>query len=109
MGLDVRVVRRRKILCPNCGEVVSCVDVERLDSGGRAWYDPLETIGYYVPYEKRTEENDRYATDMALNEKQARLIRDFAKSHAVYNGLAIANLIAATLFDGDYVVINADW
>lgn len=109
MGLDVRVIQRRKILCPNCGEVVSHVDIECLDSGGRAWYDPLESIGYYVPYEQRTEGNEWYGKDMVLDEKQAKHIRDFVKHSNVYNCIDISNLIAAASVDGDDVVINADW
>ena len=34
------------------------VDIASTDSGGRLWYDFLERLGYYVPYEKRTKEND---------------------------------------------------
>lgn len=109
MGLDVRVTQRRKILCPNCGEEVSHVDVECVDSGGRVWYEPLESIGYYVPYNERTEENDWYAKDMVLNKEQATQIRKFVKCFEVYNHKAISNLIAAAECDGDDVVINADW
>lgn len=109
MGLGIRIIQRRKILCPNCGEAVHHTDVECQDSGGRAWYDVLESIGYYVPYEQRTEENDWYDKDMVLNEAQATQVRNFVAAYDVYNGKSIANLIAAAKCDGDDVVINADW
>ena len=109
MGLDITVTKRRKILCPNCGEVVSCVDVECLNSGGRAWYEFLEPIGYYVPYTQRSEENDWYGKDMYLDYEQAVKIREFVKYHDVYNKYAISDLVASALLDGDDIVINADW
>ena len=109
MGLDITITKRRKISCPNCGEVVSCVDVECLDSGGRAWYEFLEPIGYYVPYTRRTEDNDWYGKDMYLSKDQSLKMRNFVGCHEVYNAKNIANLIAVALLDGDDIVINADW
>lgn len=109
MGLDIRIIQRRKILCSNCGEVVDYKDIECKGSGGRVWYDILESIGYYVPYEQRTEENDWYGKDMILSEAQATQMRNFVTAYDVYNGKSIANLIAAAKCDGDDVVINADW
>lgn len=58
MGLDITVMERRDVRCPHCGEVITTVDVASTDSGGSLWYDFLEKLGYYVPYEKRTEEKD---------------------------------------------------
>lgn len=58
MGLDITVMERRDVRCPHCGEVITTVDVANTDSGGSLWYDFLEKLGYYVPYEKRTKEND---------------------------------------------------
>ncbi len=55
MGLDITVMERRDVRCPHCGEVINTVDVASTDSGGRLWYDFLEKLGYYVPYEKRTQ------------------------------------------------------
>lgn len=109
MGLDIRIIQRRKILCPHCGEVVCHKDIECQDSGGRAWYDILESFGYYVPYEQRTEENDWYGKDMTLTENKAMQVRDFVTAYDVYNSKYIANLIAAAKCDGDDIVINADW
>ena len=109
MGLDVRVIQRRKIKCHYCGEVVDYKDIEYQNSGGRAWYDVLEPIGYYVPYDQRTEENDWYGQDMVLTDAQTTQVRNFVAAYDVYNGKSIANLIAAAKCDGDEVVINADW
>ena len=55
MGLDIVVMERKDVCCPHCGEVITTVDVASTDSSGRLWYDFLERLGYYVPYEKRTE------------------------------------------------------
>ena len=52
MGLDITIMERKDVRCPHCGEVVNTVDVSSTDSGGRLWYDFLERLGYYVPYEK---------------------------------------------------------
>ena len=70
MGLDITVMERRDVRCPHCGEVITTVDVASTDSGGRLWYDSLERLGYYVPYEKRTKENDWYGKDMVLDNEQ---------------------------------------
>ena len=56
MGLDIVVMERKDVRCPHCGEVINTVDIASTDSGGRAWYEFLENIGYCVPYGKRTEE-----------------------------------------------------
>lgn len=52
MGLDIVVMERKDVRCPHCGEVITTVDVASTDSGGSLWYDFLERLGYYVPYEK---------------------------------------------------------
>lgn len=109
MGLDVRIIQRRNVFCPECGAVVCHNDVNCIDSGGRAWYEPLEAVGYYVPYEQRTEENDWYGQDMILSNNNMKLIRDFVLNYDVYNRREIAGLIASAMVDGDQVVINADW
>ena len=109
MGLDVSVIRRKDLVCSKCGEVVGTSSMDDVDSGGRVWYPFLEAIGYYVPYDKRTEENDWYGKDMVLNKEQVTQVRKFVKCFEVYNHKAISNLIAAAECDGDDVVINADW
>lgn len=55
MGLDIVVMERKDVRCPHCGEVITSVDVSSVNSGGCLWYDFLERLGYYVPYEKREE------------------------------------------------------
>lgn len=72
MSLDITIMERKAVRCPHCGEVVNTVDVASTDSGGRLWYDFLEKLGYYVPYEKRTKENDWYGKDMVLDNEQAK-------------------------------------
>lgn len=109
MGLDIRIIKRRPVKCPHCNEVVCYEDIDYASSGGRTWYEFLEPIGYYVPYEQRTEENDWYGKDMVLTKEQSIKMRNFVGCYNVYDANAIANLIAGALIDGDEVVINADW
>lgn len=78
MGLDIVVMERKDVRCPHCGEVIITVDVASTDSGGSLWYDFLERLGYYVPYEKRTKENDWYGKDMVLDNEQAKQLADYA-------------------------------
>ena len=109
MSLDIRITRSRKTSCAYCGEMIGYKEIECVDSGGRAWYEPLESLGYYVPYEERTKENDWYSKDMVITKEQAMQIRNFVGCFNVYNCEQISDLIAAAILDGDDVVINADW
>ena len=109
MSLDIRFTARKNILCPHCGEVVTTEDVDCVNSGGRGWYPILESLGYYVPYDQRTEENDWYGKDMVLADEQARAVREYIKRNSVLCGREICGLIANALADGHEVVVNADW
>lgn len=109
MGLDITITERKEVRCPHCGEAVTSIDVFSVDSGGRAWYDFLEKVGYYVPYEKRTEENDWYSKDMVLDDEQAKQLADYAVRKEVYNSDLVESVVAETLLHGNKVVINADW
>lgn len=110
MSLDIGFLVRKPIVCPKCGEVVHKVDVDAATSGGRGWYAILEDLGYYVPFEQRTEENDWYGKDMALTEQQVRQVyKKIRQAHGLYNVDAILALLAAALCDGNEVVVNADW
>ena len=109
MGLDVSVIRRKNLICPKCGEIVGTTGMDDVDSGGRVWYPFLESIGYYVPYDKRTEENDWYAKDMVLTDKQVNELYEFVKKKEPFCANEIMRLIALARFEGQDVVINADW
>lgn len=109
MGLDITFTRRKKVVCSKCGEVVGHTDVLSIDGGGRGWYPILESLGYYVPYEQRTEENDWYGKDMVLTEKQADELYQFAKKHDLYGSDGLQELIAAARYEHDDIVVNADW
>ena len=78
-------------------------------SGGRLWYDFLEKLGYYVPYEKRTKENDWYGKDMILDNEQAKQLVDYAVKKEVYNWDGVERVVTEALAHGNKVVINADW
>ena len=109
MGLDIRFIHRKNIVCPKCGEIVGHTDVDCIDAGGRGWYTILESIGYYVPYEQRTDENDWYGKDMVLTEEQADEVYQFAKKNDLYCSYLVQKLIAEAIYENDSVVVNADW
>ncbi len=109
MGLDIRFTRRKKIVCPRCGEIVGHTDEERIDGGGRGWYPLLESLGYYVPYEQRTEENDWYGKDMVLTAEQSAELHRFAQQHDLYGSVGLPSLIATARYENDDIVVNADW
>ena len=109
MGLDITIKGRKEFRCPDCGRLVTTRDIYAEYSGGREWYNFLESVGYYVPYEKRTEENDWYGEDMVLTEAQAKQLADFVSENQPYNARDVECLVARALMRGNKVVINADW
>ena len=109
MGLDITIKERKEFRCPDCGRLVTTQDIDEECSSGRVWYDFLEPIGYYVPFEKRTDENDWYGKDMVLTEEQAIQLADFVFNNKTCNDRGIECLVARALMRGNKVVINADW
>ena len=109
MSLDVTIKERKEFRCPDCGRLVTTQDIDAERSGGRVWYDFLETIGYYVPYENRTKENDWYGKDMVLTEEQAKQLANFVSEYQPYYAKSIYGLVERSLTHGNKVVINADW
>ena len=111
MSLDVRFTVRRNVMCPHCGKVVMTTDEQTVDTGGRAWYPILEELGYYVPYELRTEENDWYGKDMVLNDEQLDILYQHIRYRVseLYHGMEVLSLIAVARMENDMVVLNADW
>lgn len=109
MSLDITVKERKEFCCPDCGRLVTTKDIDAEYSCGRVWYNFLESIGYYVPYEKRTKENDWYGEDMILTGEQARQLADFVSDNQPYNARDVECLVARALLHGNKVVISADW
>lgn len=110
MGLDIRFKKEKAVLCPHCGERVFNQVERELSSGGRGWYPILESLGYYVPYEKRTEENDWYAKDMTLTNAQMKEVCAFLRKHSdLYEAPEIHDMIASAILTDDEIVVNADW
>ena len=109
MSLDITIKERKEFYCPDCGRLVMAQDIGAECSGGRVWYNFLEPIGYYVPYEKRTDENDWYGEDMVLTEAQAKQLAQFVSDYLPSNYNEIEGLVAMALMRGNKVVINADW
>ena len=109
MSLDITIKERKEFHCPDCGRLVTTQDIDAECSGGRVWYNFLEPIGYYVPYEKRTEENDWYGEDMVLTEEQAKQLAQFVSDYQPTYYDYIEVLVARALLHGNKVVINADW
>ena len=109
MSLDITIKERKEFHCPDCGRLVTTQDIGAECSGGRVWYNFLEQIGYYVPYEKRTKENDWYGEDMVLTEEQAKQLAQFVSDYQPTDYDDIEVLVARALLHGNKVVINADW
>ena len=110
MGVSIRFSQKKKLICPNCGELVGLTDVKEVDSGGRGWYPLLESLGYYIPYDQRTEENDWYGKDMMLTAEQVDAVFAFTKkNNDLYNADGVALLIASARYENDSVIVNADW
>ena len=109
MSLDITIKERKEFYCTDCGRLVTTQDIDAECSGGRVWYNFLEPIGYYVPYEKRTEENDWYGLDMVLSEEQAKQLAQFVVDYQPHNYNDIEDMVARALMRGNIVVINADW
>ena len=108
MSLDITIKERKEFRCPDCGRLVTTQDIDVECSSGQVWYDFLESIGYYVPYEKRTEVNGWYGEDMVLTKKQTKQLADFVSDNTPYNDRDIECLVARALRRGRKVVINAD-
>ena len=109
MSLDIDISRKVAVLCPHCGKITGYKVVDCEESGGRAWYPFLESIGYYVPWEQRTEENDWYCKDMTLSTEQTKELYQFLKKTQMYQGVAIQNMVAKALLEDGVIVINANW
>ena len=109
MSLDITIKERKEFRCPDCGRLVTTQDVDEEYSGGRVWYNFLESVGYYTEGDNLTEENDWYGEDMVLTEEQAKRLVDFVYDNQPYNAVDIQWLVAVTLLHGNKVVINADW
>ena len=109
MSLDITIKERKEFRCPECGRLVTTQDICEECSGGRVWYNFLESVGYYAECDNLTEENDWYGKDMVLTEEQAKQLDDFVSDNLPYHWVAINNLIASAMLHGNKVVINADW
>ena len=109
MSLDIIIKELKEFRCPDCGQLVTTQNIDAECSSGRVWYDFLESVGYYVPYEKRTEENDWYGEDMVLTEAQAKQLTNFVSDNKPYNARDVKCLVARALLHGNKVGINADW
>ena len=110
MGLDIRFISRKNILCPHCKSLVTTEDVHIVESDGHGWYNILEQLGYFVSYEDRTEENNWYGKDMTLTVEQAKIVYQFVKENPdLYDANGVICLIATAILDENAVVINADW
>lgn len=109
MGLDITISERKEYRCPNCGTSVGYTDVASTDSGGRAWYEFLESVEYCVPYGKHTEEKDWNCLDMVLDNEQAKQLADYAVKKEVYNWDGVESIVATALMHENKVVINANW
>lgn len=110
MGLDLTFKEVRPLRCPHCGlevktEIKDCVYTE-----GRGWYPLLESLGYYVPFEKRTDETDWYGKDMILTYEQVDEVWWYVSKHPeLYYSESVLGLIVRAKMVKNKVAINADW
>ena len=109
MSLDITIKERKEFRCPDCGRLVTTQDIGAECSGGRVWYDFLESVGYYVEDDNPTEENDWCGKDMILTEEQAKQLADFVSDNQPYNYMDVEGLVARALLHGNKVVINSSW
>ena len=109
MGLDITIKEQKEFRCPECGRLVTTLNINAECSHGRVWYDFLQGVGYYVEDDNSTEENDWCGKDMILTEEQAKQLADFVSDNQPYNARDVECLIAMALMHGNKVVINADW
>ena len=109
MSLDITIKERKELRCPHCGQLVTTQDIYAEGSGGRIWYDFLESVGYYVEGDNLAEENDWYGNDMVLTEEQAKQLADFVSDNLPYKYQYVESLVARALLHRNKVVINADW
>lgn len=110
MSLDIKFTSYEDVVCPHCEEVIGTKEVNCVGSCGRGWYPILEELGYYVPYEQRTDENDWYGKDMVLTAEQADKVFWFLhKNTDLYNGDDVSFLIASAAYKQNKIVVNADW
>jgi hypothetical protein len=111
VSLDIDFYETQPVVCPHCGQTIKMETIDCANSGGRGWYPILESLGYYVPYEKRTEDNDWYCKNMTLTPEQTKEVYKYVKEHLfeLYNAMSVMSLIARATLEGTTVVINANW
>lgn len=109
MSLDITFKEIRLVSCPHCGEIVAGEVVSCGVGGGKGWYPFLESVGYYVPHDKLTKENDWYGRDMHLTREQTEELYQFIKKRPNIYGQEAMGMIAKALLDGNTIAINADW
>ena len=107
MSIDITIKERKEYRCPDCGRLVTTQNIDAVSSGGREWYNFLESVGYYVPYGDPAD--DWYGMDMALPEEQAKQLADFVTENQPYNYMDVEGLVARALLHGNKVVINSSW
>lgn len=109
MSLDITIKEQKEFCCPDCGRLVTTLDIDAECSSGQVWYDFLQGVGYYVEGDNPTREKDWYGEDMVLTEEQAKQLGDFVYDNQPYNARDVECLVARALLHGNKVVINADW
>ena len=109
MSLDITFKEIRMMSCPHCGEIVAGEVVSCGIGGGKGWYPFLESVGYCVPHDKLTKENDWYGRDMHLTREQTEELYQFIKKRPNIYGQEAMGVIAKALLDGNIIAINADW
>lgn len=106
MGLDIRIIERKPLICTTCGKPVASINVHTVESNGRVWYPFLEECGYLDP---SFCDIDWYGKDKVLTTDQVDSLQKFVVMNEVYNKSAVLEVVTSAICDGNNVVINADW
>lgn len=102
MGLNMEIKRVKETKCPHCGEVAGYEALAIYYEGGLKWEDFLTKIGYY-------QSEEWYGKDKLLTESEARAMVEGVRSKDADAYKALKSFVALALYDGDKVVINANW
>lgn len=102
MGLNMEIKKVKEMKCPHCGEVAGYEALAIYYAGGLKWEDFLTKIGYY-------QSEEWYGKDKLLTESEARAMVEGVRSKDAGAYEELKSFVALALYDGNKVVINANW
>lgn len=113
MGLSVKFKQQKNYFCPDCGKLVVTIDEDEVPCGGSTWYEYLEKIGYYVPYNDiKDSPYDWYGKDMVLDKEKIEALQDFIcmfEPNCYDINKLLKMTVIAKVKDDIALSVNADW